>query len=140
MQMIVEWEDKYKIGFDEIDGHHRKLFQLLNRSYILLLQEDNREELMQLLDELIDYARYHFAVEEDLMQAYCYRYIDRHMIEHFNFADRVLSLKKEIQEGRKYLSVEVFDFIKSWLLVHILESDSEMGKSIRFKQNAGMRR
>lgn len=136
MHMIVQWDDKYRIGIDEIDGHHMKLFQLLNRSYFLLLQEDNGEELMRLLDELIDYTRYHFAAEEDLMQGYCYRNIDQHMIEHFNFVNRVLSFKREIQEGRKHLSVEVFDFIKNWLFDHILKTDSEMGKSIRFKQSS----
>jgi hemerythrin len=132
--MLVTWKDKYSTGIDEIDGHHKKLFQLLNESQALLLQDDKQEELSQLLDELIDYTSYHFSIEEDLMVKGHYQGIDRHLIEHFGFRNKVLSFKKEIAEGKGYLSVDIFDFIRNWLVDHILEIDAEMSKALCTKQ------
>ena len=131
--MFVEWTDTYATGIDLIDGHHRKLLALLNKSYILIPQENQQDELSQVLDELIDYTRYHFSAEEELMRENHYQHLDRHVIEHFSFINRVLSFKKEIREGRKYLSIDIFDFMKNWLLDHILKIDSELGTALREK-------
>lgn len=132
--MQIEWSETYATGIDEIDGHHKKLVELLNTSYSLILNDNNQKELLQLLDELIDYAKYHFDAEEQLMQKYAYKQMDAHMIEHFSFINRVMSYQNEIVYGKKYLSVDVFDFIKHWLLDHILKIDVEMSKILRVMQ------
>jgi hemerythrin-like metal-binding protein len=128
--MFIEWNDTYATRIDEIDGHHKKLIELLNRSYVLIMQEAEQTELSQLLDELIDYAGYHFAAEEHIMRQHHYSDLDRHVIAHFSFINSVLSFRKEMNQGRNYLSIEIFDFIKNWLLDHILKVDSEMSKAI----------
>ena len=128
--MFIEWNDEYSTRIDEIDSHHRKLIELLNRSYVLIMQEAERNELSQLLDDLIDYAKYHFAAEENIMRQHHYSDLDRHVIEHFSFINSVLSFRNEMNQGRSYLSIEIFDFIKNWLLDHILKVDSEMSKAI----------
>ena len=128
--MFIEWNDTYATRISEIDCHHKKLIELLNRSYILIMQEAEQTELSQLLDELIDYAGYHFAAEETIMRQHHYNDLDRHVIAHFSFINSVLSFRKEMNQGRNYLSIEIFDFIKNWLLDHILKVDSEMSKAI----------
>ena len=77
--MFIEWNDEYSTRIDEIDSHHRKLIELLNRSYLLIMQEAERNELSQLLDDLIDYAKYHFAAEENIMRQHHYSDLDRHV-------------------------------------------------------------
>ena len=128
--MLVEWKEDYATGIDEIDGHHRHLLDLLNKSYFLILKDGTQDELRQLLAELIDYAGYHFAAEEELMRSKGYDKIDSHLREHFSFTHKVLSFEKEAREGRKYLPVDVFDFVRKWLLDHILTIDAEMGRVI----------
>ena len=132
--MHIEWSDMYSIGIEELDAHHKKLIELLNKSYALILKENIQCELSQLLDELIEYAKYHFASEEKLMQRYNYPSIDSHMIEHFNFSNKVLTYQKESKDGKKYVTIDIFDFINHWLMDHELNIDFDMGKFIRVMQ------
>lgn len=128
--MNIEWNDSYLIGIEEIDGHHKKLIEMINKSYSLILKENIQVELSQLLDELIEYARYHFASEEKLMRQYRYHNLDKHMIEHFNFCNKLLKYKKDSIDGKEYVSIDVFDFIMHWLIDHEFKMDSEMGRFI----------
>ena len=132
--MHIEWDDEYSIGIEELDAHHKALIELLNTSYSLIMQENIQVELSQLFDELIEYAKYHFITEEKLMQKYGYPEIDTHMVEHFNFCNKVLTYQKESKNGKKYVSIDVFDFIKHWLMDHELKIDFKMGTFIRVMQ------
>jgi len=131
--MLIEWKEAYLTGIDEFDDHHRKLFDLLNKSYFMIVEGSSQEELGELLAELLDYVRYHFAAEEELMRAKAYRKIDEHLIEHFNFTHRVQSFEKEARDDQQYLPVEIFDFIRHWFLDHIVTVDVEMSRALRFK-------
>jgi hemerythrin len=128
--MFIEWNDSFSIDINVIDQHHRKLIDLLNKSYILIMQEAGQDELSHLLDELIEYAQYHFAAEEEMMRQHQYLYLDQHVIWHFSFINRVLSFRKEMDDSKGGLSIEIFDFIRNWLLDHILKIDAEMGRTI----------
>jgi hemerythrin-like metal-binding protein len=133
--MHVEWNDAFSIGISEIDDQHKKFFELLDKSYSLIFQGNSQSALSQLLDELIAYSKYHFAEEEELMRKHNYVNLDQHILKHSNFTNKILSYKIEIIREHKYMSVDIFDFIRNWLLDHILETDIEMGKNIHFKQN-----
>lgn len=132
--MIVEWRDEYSIGLEEMDNHHKRLIELLNKSYLLVMQDDQQPELSKLLFELLAYAKYHFSAEEELMREYQCINMDQHELAHLTFINKVVTYKKDLGTGMKYLSVEIFDFIRNWLLDHILKVDAEMGKYIRSRQ------
>lgn len=129
--MLATWKDVYSTGIDEIDGHHKKLIELLNKSYSMILEESSQEEQQLLLAELIQYAHYHFEAEEELMRRHQYSKIDRHLREHFSFNNKVLSFDNEARDGRKYLPVDVFDYVSDWLIDHILTMDAAMAREIR---------
>ena len=128
--MLIEWEDAYVTGIDEFDNHHRKLFAMLNKSYHMIVAGSSQQELEELLADLLDYIRYHFAAEEELMRAKEYRNIDRHVIEHINFTHRILSFEKEAREGGQFLPVEIFDYIRRWFLEHIVTVDVKMSRAL----------
>ena len=131
--MFIEWNASYSIGIDEIDDHHKILLELLDRLYCLKLQENNKDELSNLLYELIDYSNYHFSAEERLMIKYDYPNIDHHILEHVDFANTMMTYEKMIVEDNDYIPDDVFDFVKRWLLEHILNTDIKMGQFIQSK-------
>jgi len=131
--MLIEWQESYSTGIDEFDDHHKKLIDLLNRSYFMIVEEGSKEELRQLLDGLLEYTRYHFEAEEEMMRAKKYRKLDQHVTEHLNFTHRIISLDKEARGGQEYLPVDIFDFVRHWFLNHIITSDAEMSRAIRFR-------
>ena len=62
---IVEWEEKYLLGVEQFDAHHKHLVGLLNKVYEMFLLNDVAEgKLQEILDSLAEYANYHFDQEE----------------------------------------------------------------------------
>ena len=116
---------------DLIDDHHKTLLELLDRSYWLKLQENNKDELTQLLYELIDYSNYHFSAEERLMIKYNYSNIDHHILEHLSFTDTMMTYEKMMVEDNDNIPDDVFYFVNKWLLEHILNTDIKMGRFIQ---------
>jgi len=129
--MFIEWNDTYSVGIDEIDDHHKTLLELLDRSYCLKLEGNNKYELSELIYELIDFSHYHFSAEERLMIKYDYPNIDQHILEHLNYTYTVMTFEKLMVENNDNSPDDVFEFVKNWLFDHILNTDSEMGQFIQ---------
>ena len=102
--MIVEWNDTYSIGINEIDEQHRHFFDLLNKSHLLISNACNQSELSKLLDDLIDYSKYHFDIENELMTKHNYINTSQHNLEHFIFTQKVLSYKKDLLKNYFFLT------------------------------------
>jgi hemerythrin len=125
---IFEWENRYAIGVTQIDEHHRHLVDLLNRTYEDFIAYTPSEQLNVLLDELIDYATYHFSAEEQLMQEKGYPGLEVQKKEHGEFTGRVVEMYADYRNGRKVLFLEILTFLRHWLGTHILVSDAALGR------------
>jgi hemerythrin-like metal-binding protein len=132
--MSIEWKDTYSVGVNDIDEQHKRFFILLDKLSAIILHDGSQPELLQLLDDLIDYSKYHFDTEDELMIKHNYVNIGQHKLEHLYFSNKVLSYKSDMLKNNKYLSIEVFNFIRNWLVDHIIRTDMEMGKSIRLME------
>lgn len=124
---IFEWDDHYEIGVPLIDEHHQHLVDLLNKTYKDFINYASPDDLNVLFDELIDYATYHFAAEEQLMQEKGYPGVKIHKGEHAEFARRVVEMYADYQSGRKVRFLEILSFLRNWLETHILQSDAALG-------------
>jgi len=131
---IIHWNDEFSIGVPEIDAHHRYLFSLLNKTYDGFVSHAPVENLSPLLDDLIDYATYHFSIEERWMEASRFPGLEMHKQEHDTFSRRVSEMHKGHHNGMKLLSLELLSFLHRWLSTHILESDAEYGRFIAAEQ------
>lgn len=125
---IIEWSDRYLIGVLPIDKHHQHLFFLLNKTYDDFFSPTPTHDLDSLFDELVDYATYHFAAEEQLMQKQLFPGLEMHRQEHAKFSQRVVEMSRDFNTVKKGLSLEVLSFLNTWLSAHILTSDAEIGR------------
>ena len=75
------------------------------------------------LNELINYTAVHFKTEEKYFNQFNYPDSIAHKLEHSNFVNKVLTFKKEFDEGRQSMTIDVLNFLVSWLKNHILISD-----------------
>lgn len=127
---VIQWEERLSVGLPQIDEHHRHLFMLLNKAYNAFGGPNASEELTQLLDELIDYAIYHFFFEEQAMAENNYPRLDQHRQAHDFFTSRVVALHEEHHTGKRPLTLDVLAFLQSWLINHIVETDGQFGRFI----------
>ena len=135
---LVEWDDSYLVGIEEIDGHHRHLVELLNSVYDNFTAGASRDTLGSVLDELIDYATYHFTAEEQQMKAAAYPAFDDHSREHNHFSKRITEIQNDFHAGREALTLEVLVFLVNWLTQHILRSDAAYARSLTAANGASI--
>jgi hemerythrin len=130
---VVEWEDRFSIGIEQLDSHHQHLLGLLDRSYHAIILEQNINEVRYIFHELLAYADYHFKAEEELMQQYSYGRIKDHLAEHETFKVKIIELlDKQLTDEGKF-DIEVIYFLEDWLLNHILHVDKEFSAFVLAK-------
>jgi hemerythrin len=138
MSLLV-WNSQYSIGIQQIDAHHRHMFFLLNTLYDDFVNRETAHTISALIDELIDYATYHFAAEERWMKANGYSALEQHAREHHRFSLRIGEFATSYRRGEKNLALEILSFLHSWLSGHILQADAEFGHFIVEEKNGILR-
>lgn len=125
------WDEKYQLGVTEIDHDHARLVMLLNQLHEAMSAGRAKSLLGMLFTELIDYTKVHFAHEAALMKAYDYPEVQSHAFEHGRLARTVLDLQKRFEEGSATVGLQTAEFLRSWLSLHIMESDRALADYLR---------
>ena len=122
---LVAWYKKYSVNNEELDGHHRKLFAILNRMYDSCLQAEDMDCVVPILEELIEYTDYHFSAEEKYMLARGYKGIEEHRQHHRYFRDKLLELRDCENKNDYDYKREVMVLLGNWILRHVTVEDKK---------------
>ena len=76
------WTDKLSVGVQSIDAQHTVLIETLNELHAAMLKGQAREAVGQILHNLLDYTRDHFAAEEAMMEQAKYAALPAHCLLH----------------------------------------------------------
>ncbi|MDF2858452.1 MAG: bacteriohemerythrin [Neobacillus sp.] len=135
--MAFKWKDRYSLDIAVIDEQHKKLFEIGNRAYDLAILNDSYDhfdEILSIVNELLDYTKYHFEYEEELMKKYNYEGLIHQHNEHAFYVDKVTSLSQEKIDANQQKSVlDILDFLSEWISSHILISDRKYVDAIKQK-------
>jgi hemerythrin len=122
---LFEWKDQYSVGIKEFDLQHKKIIQLLNELYEAMRDRKPKEVLGKIINNMTTYAAMHFQTEEKYMKQYNYPSLETHHKEHEDFVIKVNDFKEKFQQGSLMLSLDILNFLKSWLKDHIMGVDKE---------------
>lgn len=122
---LIEWKNDYNLGVNTIEEHHQQLINLINKSYNAI-QLNNRQHIELILNELVDYTKYHLSTEEHFMHKYNYYSIDEHEIEHSLLCTKISELQFKIIANEALHHIDIVTFFKEWLMDHILVTDKEL--------------
>ena len=124
MEEIV-WMNEFSVGVTEMDEQHKKLIAMIN----LLIADQKSltapETIARLLTEMTDYAQEHFRAEEYLMSEYGYDKKDKQVVMHEEFIRKTRAFYSSADIGPNTLSVALLEYLKTWLIGHILKDDME---------------
>jgi hemerythrin len=130
------WKDEYLTGIAAIDEQHRHFFDVVGD----LLQKAGRADLTRAdqeaaLEELINYACYHFSTEEEWMQGHSYpaKEYRTHCREHALFVDDVKKLRTRMYSGDDIFA-DMLGFASQWLVKHITKTDVKYAQFERAKK------
>jgi methyl-accepting chemotaxis protein len=123
--ILIEWGPRYKIGLNEIDDQHKVLVDLINEVYSNYGKSGNKKQTAQVLDKLVDYTIYHFGNEEKYFKEISYSDTPNHVAQHEKFVEKIKNIAKDFKNGDTTISLDLVDFLKDWLINHILKTDKK---------------
>ena len=121
---IIQWNEKFSVGVKRWDDHHKVLIDLINLLHDVLNTSLDFTAIDKIFNELVKYVKYHFASEEKFFDRYKYPGTHLHKKKHVEFVNFVgesyTSLKST---GYLLAAIELFNFLREWLIEHILKED-----------------
>ncbi len=125
---LIDWDDSYSVSVAELDNQHKQLVAMINQLHQAMLTGQNKQVLSPILAGLTSYANTHFATEENYFDKFGYLGTATHKFEHQNFVKKIKDFQQQFEAGKTMLSLEVMEFLKSWLLNHIKVQDKKYSK------------
>lgn len=134
---MLIWESGYKIGHADMDAEHLILFSLLNQLDTNITAGKTDECLLDVLIALGTYMNYHFAHEEALMKSFGYPDLQPHAAMHQDFMVEVSYLQEQARtDDAVKIATKARQFIRDWLISHILATDSDYAQFVQDKLEA----
>jgi hemerythrin-like metal-binding protein len=120
---LLTWTDDLSTGNAEVDSQHRKLVDLLNSLHDAMRSGQGAQDLSGIFDEVLAYTDYHFKTEERLFGPVEYPQKAEHIRQHAELVDQALGLQVQFRSGKAFMTAEVLQFLKNWIVHHIQEMD-----------------
>jgi hemerythrin-like metal-binding protein len=130
---MLKWDDKYLVGITEIDMQHKSIFKLYNKLENLYKEnQENEDGLKDIMHRFMNYALIHFKTEEDYLEMISYPRLEVHRQHHQQFKLELskISNKKDVSQ----IYQELLDFLKYWIINHIMEEDQQYGVYVERKK------
>lgn len=128
---IFPWNSNFIVGVAFIDEQHQKLVELLNKVIAQFITSNDQTANEAVLQELIDYAHYHFDEEEKLWHQYFNgtALLQDHAKTHDAFFTKIESI---LESDDKHISIaeRLIEYLTNWLAVHILHNDRRMAAMV----------
>ena len=131
---LLSWRDDYSVGNEAIDNDHKALFKMINAFYDAFHESRKRSELKPLLVQLVRYAEEHFQREENIMAHHAYPETEEHHQFHERLFETIFELNKRLESDPLPLDRDAVNFLKYWLVDHILQEDKKLGTFLAAKQ------
>ena len=131
---VFRWSRELSIGIPRIDREHRGLIDLAAKMHAAMLRGAGKSMLEGLLDALQSYALEHFAHEEELMRSVGYPGIHGHAQTHRDFGERVRKMRRRAAHGERTMTLELLQFMVTWIRDHIAASDRRIAEFIAVRQ------
>ncbi|MDX9703029.1 MAG: bacteriohemerythrin [Candidatus Auribacterota bacterium] len=122
---IVTWNDTYSVKVKEIDLQHKKLVDIINELFDAMKAGKGNTVIDKLLDELVKYTKYHFSAEENYMRKFNFDQSDIQEAQHKQFVAKINDFIEQYKANRLSLSIEMMNFLKDWLINHIVKMDKQ---------------
>lgn len=127
-----QWKEEYNLNIEEIDKQHKKLLEIGKRAYDIAIIDDGYDrydEIMTIIDELLEYTKYHFEYEEKMLKEYNYDHIHNQEEEHGFYVYKINEVasrdEQDIDDNQRKVVLEIIDFLSEWISKHINVADRQ---------------
>ena len=122
---LMTWNSSLSVGVRALDQQHLRLVDTLNELHDAMKVGKANNITGPLLKSLTAYTRDHFAAEEALLNQTRYPKLAEHRLKHRGLTSEVESYVARLERGEMTLSLQLLNFLKTWLTTHIKQEDRE---------------
>ena len=124
---LIAWSDQLSVRITSIDEQHKRLVGYINALHDGMTAGNGDEILGAILEDLVAYTKNHFAFEERLFADHKYNDedSDSHKNEHKKLSEQVFSFYNAYKRGHAVLTMDLMNFLTSWLTHHIMVTDKK---------------
>ncbi len=122
----IPWDNTLKTGHAQMDADHNGLAELFNQLADAVEKGKGKDFCGRVLNDIIEHARTHFNLEEQLMAERHYSKFAQHQAEHAMLIGQAINYRATFDVDAKKSPVAVAHFPEVWLAFHILFSDKEL--------------
>lgn len=122
---LFEWNDSFSVKIPSIDVQHKTLVGYINKIHDDMLMGKSIEHLRPVMKGLINYTEEHFKHEEKFFTQYGYPEGPQHTQLHNDLKKQVMDFRDKLEKGEVTISAELLNFLKDWLINHILREDKK---------------
>lgn len=122
---FIKWSDDLSVGIDLVDVDHKKLLSLINQLQTAVHYQTDSTLIESTLNDLIDYTKYHFSREEQLMEKNNYPDFEAHKEQHKAMVKQVTKFIDEYRVDNTRTIDNVISYLKTWLINHIKGTDQQ---------------
>lgn len=124
---LIDWDGSLSVGYRPMDAEHMRLVELVNELHHNLLAGRGMTLIEAGFRRIARHATDHFRHEESLMAESGYPDSHDHILAHRQLETQIADLITQIDEGEPVFTLELVEFLKNWLLNHILTMDKKLG-------------
>ncbi|KAL9653794.1 hypothetical protein ABK040_012855 [Willaertia magna] len=143
---ILVWSEEMILGIDIIDYQHQRLVILINQLnasiYIppsrfneMFPNTDRTTLIRNIFNQILQFTDYSFFTQEYIMESCEYPEEESHYFKHYQFTNKVVQLKKSLEETRNPMPVakQMIRLLVDWFENHTLRDDRQLCTFLRFQ-------
>ncbi|HCX64887.1 MAG TPA: bacteriohemerythrin [Eubacteriaceae bacterium] len=127
---MIQWTEEYRVGVDFIDEQHQKLFEIARRAFDLMKDEfalDKYDKIVEIIEELKDYTKFHFEAEEAYMEEIGYPKIFSHKVKHEELIKELNGIDfEQVDMNQDEYIVSLLELVVNWIDKHIKQVDQRI--------------
>lgn len=125
----MQWSSDLDLGIEVIDNQHRRIVEYINDLHHAI-DNHSREEVGEVLEQLVEYTMSHFAFEEDLQERAGYPFFHAHKKVHELFNRKIADFQQRFELGED-VSRQLLTMLRTWLINHIKRDDADYAEAVR---------
>jgi len=125
---LVKWDDKFATGIPGIDTEHEELITTINSFYSKQTEHSDKDELIQILNNIYGSIHAHFMLEERLMVKHGYDEYEQHRDNHAHLLDDIRDMTIELEKTSDFDEQQLKQKLNDWFLIHFKTYDSRLHK------------
>jgi len=137
---MVVWGEKYATGIDLIDTQHKELFILTNELFRACMGDEKalKGVFTETMGRMVDYVRFHFAAEQELLHRIKYPEYPEHKKQHEKLIHDIINAVTAHNKGEKFVPNQFVRTMRDWILSHIAIADRQYAAYIADQKKKGL--